>query len=194
MKHRIAIFASGGGSNALALIRYFSHHPHIEIALVITNNAQAGVCQVASLNQIPLLILEKQQVNDGAFILSELQKYSIDYIVLAGYLRKIPDAITAAFSHKIINIHPALLPKFGGHGMYGKHVHKAVHHAREKSSGITIHYVNEEYDKGAIIFQASCPIDFHDTPDDIETKVRALEQKYFPVEIEKVILHKKPTA
>ena len=191
MKYKIAIFASGAGSNAQSLINYFEHHAHIEIALVVTNNSTAGVCEIARRHSIPLLILDKAQVNEGGFILSELQKQSIHYIVLAGYLRKIPQALISAFPDKIINIHPALLPRFGGHGMYGKHVHKAVYDAGEKTSGITIHYVNEEYDKGAIIFQAECTIDASDSPEEIECKVRMLEQKHFPVEVEKVILNKK---
>jgi phosphoribosylglycinamide formyltransferase 1 len=190
VKQRIAIFASGTGSNALNMINHFKDHEQIEVSLIVTNNPKAGVCEIAGQSGIPLLILSKEEARDGKFIFDKLNKVGIHYIVLAGYLKKIPEELTKAFHNRIINVHPALLPKFGGHGMFGKHVHQAVFDAKEKCSGITIHYVNEEYDKGAVIFQAECALEPEDSPEDIERKVRQLEQKHFAVEAEKVILHK----
>jgi phosphoribosylglycinamide formyltransferase 1 len=183
----IAIFASGGGSNAEVIIKtlpqlLLEKNTTANIALILTNNPNAGVLNIASQNNIPSTIINLKGKSDNEIdeeYLFVLKAYNIDFIVLAGYLKKIPAAITKAFAKKIINIHPALLPAYGGTGMYGMHVHNAVVQACEKQSGITIHYVNEIYDNGAIIFQAVCNISKNDTDESLAKKVLALEHKYF---------------
>lgn len=187
---RIAAFASGTGSNVANLIGYFKSHPSITVSLVVSNVANAGALEKAKANNIPVLVLPKEKINDGDFIVSEMQKNKIDYIILAGYLKMIPLKLTKQFHNKIINIHPSLLPKYGGKGMYGTAVHKAVFENKEPESGITIHFVNEEYDKGEIIAQKKVAILSTDKYQEIENKVRALEQEWFPVIIENVILSK----
>jgi phosphoribosylglycinamide formyltransferase-1 len=187
-KTRIAIFASGAGTNARTIISYVHNHATLEISLVVSTNLNAGVVQVAAENEIPCFVLENNEANDAAFMLNFLEKEEIDFIVLAGYMRKIPAEVTRAFENRIINIHPALLPKFGGKGMYGHHVHAAVKSAGEKQTGITIHFVNEHYDEGNIIFQASCEISDGDTAEDIQKKVHILEHQHYPSVIEKTIL------
>lgn len=183
----IAIFASGGGSNAEVIIKtlptlLLEKNIIVNIALVVTNNAKAGVISIATQNKIPLYIInlkEKTFTEIDDIYLSLLKKYKIDFIILAGYLKKIPAAVTKAFPKKIINIHPALLPAYGGAGMYGIHVHNAVVQAGEKQSGITIHYVNEQYDDGAIIFQASYKLDKTETGESLAKKILALEYAHF---------------
>jgi phosphoribosylglycinamide formyltransferase-1 len=189
VKTRIAIFASGKGTNALNIITYFKKHTTIEVVLVISTNINAGVVEIASENNIPCFIFEENEANDAKLILDIIRTEEIEYIVLAGYMRKIPEAVTRAMANKIINIHPALLPKFGGKGMYGKHVHQAVIDANEKETGITIHFVNENYDEGAIIFQDKCVLELTDTIQDIENKIHVLEKMHFPKIIEKTILN-----
>jgi formyltetrahydrofolate-dependent phosphoribosylglycinamide formyltransferase len=174
----VAIFASGGGSNAEQIINYFSSSS-IKIALVVCNKPAAGVLQVAAKAGIPCLLIEKQQFFDGDNYLPQLQQHHIDFIVLAGFLWKVPDALIRAYPKKIINIHPALLPKYGGNGMYGRHVHEAVIANKEKQSGITIHYVDELYDHGEIIFQAACAVDDNDTAETLAKKVQVLEHEYY---------------
>lgn len=185
---RIAIFASGAGSNAEKIIGYLKNHRSIRVALVVCNKPGAGVLAIAGAHQIPTLLIEKERFFRGNTYLPLLKEhYKIDFIVLAGFLWKVPDALIAAYPRKIINIHPALLPKYGGKGMYGMHVHEAVIAAGEKESGITIHYVNEHFDEGEHIFQASCPIEPGDTPDILAQKVHALEHRYFPEVVEKAV-------
>jgi formyltetrahydrofolate-dependent phosphoribosylglycinamide formyltransferase len=174
----VAIFASGGGSNAQQIINYFSSSS-IKIALVVCNKPGAGVLQVAAKAGIPFLLIEKQQFFEGDHYLPELKQRNIDFIVLAGFLLKVPDALIKAYPKKIINIHPALLPKYGGNGMYGRHVHQAVIANKEKQSGITIHYVDEQYDHGEIIFQAACAVDDNDTAETLAKKVQVLEHEYY---------------
>ena len=184
---QIAIFASGAGSNAREIIRHFRHHPSVRIALIACNKAGAGVFQIAEEEKIPTLKLEKEDFFRGDAYVPALQTGGIDFIVLAGFLWKIPDALIKAYPGKIINIHPALLPKYGGKGMYGAHVHEAVIAAGEKESGITIHYVDEHYDHGQPIFQATVEIEPGENPDSLATKIHQLEHKYYPLVIEEIL-------
>ena len=159
MKHKIAILASGSGSNAENIFNYFSEiKSSIEISLIITNKSDAFVLKRAEKLNIPAVVISGKDMKDESLVTELLKKYEIDFIVLAGYLLKIPDFLIRMYNNKIVNIHPALLPSYGGKGMYGDNVHKAVVEAGEKESGITIHYVNENYDEGKIIFQAKCEV------------------------------------
>lgn len=187
-KRRIAIFASGAGSNAQKIIDHFRMRSIAEIALIVCNNPNAGVLQIASNEKIPVLLIEKKKFSENGYF-PEINKYNIDFIALAGFLWKIPPALINCFPQKIINIHPALLPDFGGKGMYGNAVHEAVIRACKEESGITIHYVDEKYDNGTIIFQARCRIDKNDTPETLAEKIHTLEHRFYPQEIEKRLLH-----
>jgi formyltetrahydrofolate-dependent phosphoribosylglycinamide formyltransferase len=184
----IAIFASGAGSNAQKIIQYFKNHAQINVALIITNNANAGVLQHAKSYKIPSTIVTKQQFLTNNTCLNQLQQQKIDYIILAGFLLQVPTTLIQAYPNKIINIHPALLPKHGGKGMYGMHVHKAVIANADAQSGITIHFVDEQYDHGATIYQATCAVSPTDTPETLAQKVHALEHAHFAPTIEKVIV------
>jgi len=184
---RIAIFASGAGSNALKIIEYFRQHETIAIALVVCNKAGAGVINIAETNRIPVLMIDKERFFRGDGHVADLHSFNIDFIVLAGFLWKIPVTLTNAFPSSIINIHPALLPAYGGKGMYGMNVHTAIINAREKESGITIHFVDEHYDNGDIIFQERVAIDAADTPETLAAKIHMLEHSHFPRIIEQVI-------
>lgn len=184
---RIAIFASGAGSNAKKIIEHFGGSSKIEVALIVCNKPNAGVCGIARENNIPLLLIEKEQFQNGDGYVSFLQKEKIDWVVLAGFLWKIPAQLINAFPNKIINIHPALLPKFGGKGMYGANVHQAVIDAKEIESGITIHFVDEHYDHGQTLFQAKCNVLPGDTAADLAQKIHALEHEHFPIVIENII-------
>ena len=184
---RIVIFASGSGSNAENICDYFSESTAIEVTYIVTNNKNAKVLERASRLKINSLIFDRAEFNDETKLLSFLEKEA-DFIVLAGFLWKVPDHITHAFPNKIINIHPALLPKYGGKGMFGMNVHKAVVANKEEETGITIHYVNENYDEGAIIFQAKTALEPSDTPDDVAAKIHKLEQDNFPKVIEDILL------
>ena len=177
---RIVLFASGAGSNAENIIRYFSDSRELEFPFVISNRLDAGVHERVKNWNIPSYVFKKSDFEDGK-VLEFLQDNAIDIIVLAGFLLKIPENLLKAYPDRIINIHPALLPKFGGKGMYGSHVHEAVVAAGETESGITIHYVNENYDEGAIIFQAKCPVFPTDSPADVAARVHALEYEYYPL-------------
>jgi formyltetrahydrofolate-dependent phosphoribosylglycinamide formyltransferase len=183
----IAIFASGAGSNAANIIRYFKNRPDTKIGLIVCNKPGAGVLVIAEKNGVPTLLIEKDRFAKGDAYLPELQKAGIDFVVLAGFLWKVPAALIAGYPNKIINIHPALLPKYGGKGMYGSKVHEAVIAAGEKESGITIHFVNEHYDEGATIFQATCTIDPADTPDHLAAKIHDLEYAHFPKQIDELL-------
>lgn len=184
---KIAVLASGSGTNAENIIRYFRDNQSIEVALVISNKKDAYVLERAHKLNVPAAVFSKQEFEEGYKILSLLKDYGIGFVVLAGFLLRVPDILLEAYPDKIINIHPALLPKFGGKGMYGDRVHEAVVAAGETESGITIHYVNEHYDSGNIIFQTKCPVLMTDTPHDVATKVHMLEYEYFPSVIEDVI-------
>jgi phosphoribosylglycinamide formyltransferase-1 len=189
---QIAIFASGAGSNALEIIRHFKGHKTINVSLVLCNKPGAGVIDLAEYAGIPVIMIEKEQFFRGHAYVVELQQARIDLIVLAGFLWKIPKALTDAFKGRILNIHPALLPKYGGKGMYGKHVHEAVIASGDQSSGITIHLVDDVYDNGQIIFQTKVDISEGDTPETLASKVHILEHRYFPSVIEEFIENKNP--
>ncbi|MFT4603269.1 MAG: phosphoribosylglycinamide formyltransferase-1 [Arenicella sp.] len=185
-KIKIAILASGGGSNAEEIVQHFDRQNDINIELVISNNAGAYVLKRAENHDIQSWVHTKEDVLNGA-ILKTLEEKNIDFIVLAGYLKKIGDDLIESFPNKIINVHPALLPKFGGKGMYGMNVHKAVVAAGENVSGPTIHFVNENYDEGAIIEQHEVKIEREDSAEDVQTKVLKLEHAYFAKCIERII-------
>lgn len=187
MKKNIAIFASGSGSNAENIIRYFQKSGSAQVSLVLSNKSDAYVLERAHRLGVPCNVFPKEDWIAGDEILAVLQEARIDFIVLAGFLFRVPDLLLHAYPYKIINIHPALLPKYGGKGMYGDRVHQAVVAAGEKESGITIHYINEHYDEGAIIFQASCPVLPSDTPDEVAAKVHALEYAHYPHVIESLL-------
>lgn len=182
---KIIIFASGSGTNAENIMNYFNNSKEVEVTYVVTNNAEAYVIERAKKFDVPAKILEKGELRSEEFRIF-LNK-NADFIVLAGFLMKVPDQIVADFPSKMVNIHPALLPKYGGKGMYGMHVHKAVVENKEKISGITIHYVNEHYDEGAIIFQQSIEVSPQDEPEDVANKIHDLEQAYFPGIIDELI-------
>lgn len=184
---KLAIFSSGTGSNAARIIGHFRDHPTISVNLVVCNNPQAGVLGIASANNIPVLLLEKDTFFRGSAYVPELRSHGIDFVVLAGFLWKVPSKLVQAYPHRIVNIHPALLPSYGGKGMYGRHVHEAVIAAGEKESGITIHYVDELYDHGQAIFQAKVAVEPGDTPEILAKKIQILEHTFFPVWIEKVV-------
>lgn len=185
---RIAIFASGAGSNARKIIEHFSQHPKIRVELIVSNKSQAGVLKIAEEYSIPTLLIEKEQFFRGNAYVDELKKQQIDFIVLAGFLWKIPVALIRAYPQKIINIHPALLPNFGGKGMYGRFVHEAVLERKEKESGISIHIVDEVYDHGEVIFQARCKVSEDDTSETLAQRIHELEHKHFATEIEKLLV------
>ena len=189
-KKNIAIFASGTGTNAANIIQYFSDKQTAAVAFIICNNPQAGVLKIAEANNIPSLIIQKERFFKGDAYIPELKNEGIDFIVLAGFLWKIPSLIINAYRDKIINIHPALLPKHGGKGMYGNFVHEAVLSAKEKESGISIHFVDEFYDNGKTIFQATCPVYENDTTETLAKRIHELEYKYFPKVIEELIENK----
>jgi len=187
----IAIFASGTGSNARKIVEYFQDSDQITVSLIISNKSTAPVLQMAANYEIPTLVLNRKEFYETTNILKKIHAYNVDYLILAGFLWLIPQYLVQSFKNQIVNIHPALLPKYGGAGMYGMNVHKAVKEAGEKESGMTIHFVNEKYDEGAIIFQAKCLLEEKDTPEDIARKVLNLEHEYFPKTIESIILGKK---
>jgi len=183
---QIAIFASGTGTNAARIIDHFRHHAFVKISLIVCNKPGAGVLSIAEKEQIPSILLEKEQFFRGNAYVDELRERKIDFLVLAGFLWKIPAALVKAYKGRIVNIHPALLPKYGGKGMYGQHVHEAVIAAKEKETGITIHFVDELYDHGQVIFQASFEVEATDTPETLARKVHKLEHEHFPRIIEEV--------
>jgi phosphoribosylglycinamide formyltransferase-1 len=187
-KHKIAIFASGAGTNAKKIIAHFISSDKIIVALIVCNKPDAGVLSIADEYQIPAILIEKGKFFHGNHYIEELKNAGITFIVLAGFLWKLPAALIKAYQNKIINIHPALLPKYGGKGMYGRYVHEAVIKMAEKESGITIHYVDELYDHGQHIFQITCPVLPDDTPGKLAQRIHLLEHEYYPKIIEEVIL------
>jgi phosphoribosylglycinamide formyltransferase-1 len=184
---RIAIFASGTGSNAEILIKHFELHRHAQVTLLVSNRAEAGAVQIARNHGVETMIIDKEIFFSENSIVKELKERGIDLIVLAGFLWLIPEAIIKAFPDRIVNIHPALLPKFGGKGMYGKKVHEAVLAAGEKQSGITVHFVNEKFDEGKHIAQFSCDVKEEDTIESLAKKVQELEHKHFAHVVEKLV-------
>ncbi|MEG0517822.1 MAG: phosphoribosylglycinamide formyltransferase [Bacteroidales bacterium] len=183
---KLAIFASGSGTNAQNIITYFSSKSSAKVELIISNKPDAYVLERAKNLNVASIVLSKEELMSDK-ILQILKEHRIDFIVLAGYLLKIPAILIHNYHSRIINIHPALLPKFGGKGMYGHHVHQAVVASGEKETGITIHLVDEVYDNGRILFQATCPVTPTDTPDSVAAKIHELEQAHFPREIETYI-------
>ncbi len=185
----LAIFASGSGTNAENIIWHFNGGTTAAVKIVICNKPNAYVLERAARAGVPTAVMPREELTCGNLekLISLLQENSIDYLILAGYLLKIPQQLTEMYQGRIINIHPALLPKFGGKGMYGMNVHKAVVEAGEKLSGITIHLVDEKYDNGTILFQAQCPVHPTDTPEDVAARIHTLEQAHFPAAIERYI-------
>lgn len=180
MTKQIAIFASGSGSNAEKIAEYLTNIPDVETTLILSNNPKAGVIDRARRLHIPVLLFDRTTFYESNQVTRLLQAQKIDLIVLAGFMWLMPSELVQAFPDRIVNIHPALLPKFGGKGMYGHFVHEAVVAAGETESGITIHYVNERYDEGQVIFQASCPVAPTDSPEDVARNVQKLEHEHYP--------------
>ena len=185
---RLAIFGSGGGTNAENICSYFSNSSRIVVACICTNNKDAFIVKRAKKLNIPVIYTTKKDLFSFSLLHKTLKKFSVDYIVLAGFLLKVPLKMVECYPKKIINIHPSLLPKYGGKGMYGRNVHKAVLKNKEKKSGITIHFVNENYDSGKIILQKTCVISNFETIESLEIKIKDLEFNNFPKTIEKIIL------
>ncbi|MCK0192785.1 phosphoribosylglycinamide formyltransferase [Arenibacter sp. F20364] len=185
---RIVLFASGSGSNVENIVHYFRDNPEISISCVLSNKREAKVFDRCNRLNINALYFNKHSFYGSDCVLNVLKSLNPDLIVLAGFLWKIPDKLISSYPDKIVNIHPALLPKYGGKGMYGMHVHQAIKDNNEKETGVTIHYVNENYDEGAIIKQAKVDIDPNDTPEMIAQKVHDLEYEYFPKVIEQVLM------
>jgi phosphoribosylglycinamide formyltransferase-1 len=184
---RLAVFASGSGSNAERFFQHFQESPVGRVSLLAVNRPDAGVVQRAANYNIPTFHFTNRQLAQGRDVLHKLQEERIDFIVLAGFMRLIPDYLVEAYPNRIVNIHPALLPKWGGKGMYGHHVHQAVKNAGDTESGISIHYVNQQYDEGAIIFQASCPVLPEHTAEEIGANVLKLEHQHYPRVVEDIL-------
>lgn len=186
-KIRIAVFASGSGSNAERFFEYFKDSPFAEVRLLCCNNPEAFVLERARKHGVKTCLFTNREIKEGIPVLKKLQEEAVDFIVLAGFLRLIPSRLVEAYPNRIVNIHPALLPKWGGQGMYGMRVHEAVKEAGEVETGISVHYVNNRYDEGGVIFQASCPITEKDTPASIAKKIHLLEHRHYPRVVEEVI-------
>jgi len=181
---RVVVLASGSGTNAEAIFSYFKNHPLIDVVLLVCNNPEAQVLKRAQKFGIPVRVVNRNEFNDKRYMLELLSSEKVTHLVLAGFLWLIPAYLIHAFPGRIVNIHPALLPKFGGKGMYGMRVHEAVKNAGESESGITIHLVNEKYDEGKVLFQATCAVGDDDSPEQIATKVHRLEHESYPKVIE----------
>ncbi|MBX7240481.1 MAG: phosphoribosylglycinamide formyltransferase [Bacteroidia bacterium] len=185
----LAIFASGTGSNAVKIMEYFRNHPQIQVKLIVSDNPEAGVLTKAEEFHVPAVVLSRQEVRNEATLAEVMQRFKIDWIILAGYLRLIPEGFVKLYPNRIINIHPALLPDFGGKGMYGIHVHKAVIAASVPVSGITIHFVDEKYDHGKPVFRKTLTIEEGWSPEELQKEILKLEHHYFPRVIEAVCLN-----
>ncbi|WP_068840047.1 phosphoribosylglycinamide formyltransferase [Pontibacter akesuensis] len=186
-KKNIVIFASGSGSNAQRLLEYFEHHPQIRVAALFSNNPNAYALKRAETYHVPALLFSRDAFYNTDTVLEQVQAFEPDLIVLAGFLWLVPQNLLRAFPNRIINIHPALLPKYGGKGMHGQKVHAAVVQAQEPESGITIHYINEEYDKGEFIRQERCPVLPTDTPEALAARVLQLEHQHLPLVVEELL-------
>lgn len=184
----IAIFASGSGTNAQKLMEYFSNNKTAKVKIILSNKPDAFVLERATKFSVPTMVFDRNDLYGEGKVLKELLDNKIDFVILAGFLWLIPAEIIHHFPGRIINIHPALLPDYGGKGMYGERVHRAVIENNEKESGISIHYVNEAYDEGDIIFQARCKVHPDDTPESLAQRIHKLEYRYYPEIVEKVIL------
>lgn len=185
---KLAVFASGNGSNAENIFEHFKGSDHVEVSLLLTNNPNALVIERAKRYNVPVAVFNRKGFYETEEITDMLLSHEVDLIVLAGFMWLVPPSLVKAFPNKIINIHPALLPKYGGKGMYGDFVHKAVVEAKESESGITIHFVNEHYDEGQIIFQERCTVSPDDTPETLAGKVHLLEHRFYPQVIENILL------
>ena len=183
----LAIFVSGGGTNCENFIKYFAGSERVNCALVVSNKADAYALVRAERLGVPTAVAPKAQLHDEQYMMNLLRQYNIDFIVLAGFLPLVPDYLIAAFPRRIVNLHPALLPKFGGKGMWGHHVHEAVKAAGEKETGMTVHYVSPVCDGGEIIAQYRCALSPEDSVDDIAEKEHQLEMQYFPLVVDKVL-------
>lgn len=190
MQKNIVILASGSGTNTENIIRYFQSSDGARVVLVVSNKADAYVLERAKRLQVPSLVIPRDKFLESGYVCSVLQEYHADLVVLAGFLLRIPDDMLAAYPQRIVNIHPSLLPKYGGKGMYGDKVHQAVVAAGEKESGITIHYIDGHFDEGVTIFQAKCPVLPDDTPEEVAHKVHALEYEHYPKVIERILAEK----
>ena len=184
----ITIFASGSGSNAENIFNYFKNSKLVRIGLVITDNPKAFVIERCRRQSVPCLVLSQRLLDDSDFMLGVLRDFRTNFVALAGYIKLVPEYIVTAFDNRIVNIHPSLLPKHGGKGMYGKRVHQSVLDCGDKESGITIHFIDNDYDRGSIIFQAKCPVLPDDTADSLAERVHALEYEYYPKIIEDTII------
>ncbi|MCC9167757.1 phosphoribosylglycinamide formyltransferase [Pontibacter harenae] len=189
-KKNIVIFASGSGSNAQRLMEYFEHHPEIQVAALFANNPKAYALKRAETFHVPALLFNREAFYTSDTVLEQVQTFEPDLIVLAGFLWLVPQNFLRAFPNKIINIHPALLPNYGGRGMHGLNVHTAVVTAGDKESGITIHHINEEYDQGEFILQERCPVHENDTPEDLAARILKLEHEHLPRVVERLLLEK----
>lgn len=189
-KKNIVIFASGSGSNAQRLLEHFEHHPAIRVAALFSNNPKAYALKRAETFHVPAFLFTRDEFYHTEKVLEQVQEFKPDLIVLAGFLWLVPNNLLRAFPNRIINIHPALLPKYGGKGMHGLNVHAAVIQAQEPETGITIHHINEEYDKGEFILQERCPVQPADTPEELAARVLQLEHKHLPEVVEKLLLEK----
>lgn len=183
----IAVFASGSGTNAENIVNHFADNRNIRIVLILSNKKDSGVLNKAKKLGVEHAFIDNKNIKDGDFLIRYLSDYNIDLIVLAGFLALIPPQLVNAYKNRIINIHPALLPKYGGKGMYGDRVHRSVLNNKDAESGISIHYVNEKYDEGNIILQARCPVHSNDTPETLADRIHKLEYRYYPQCIEQLI-------
>ena len=186
-KKNIVIFASGSGSNAQRLLEHFEHHPDIRVAALLSNNPNAYALKRAETYHVPAFVFNREEFYKSDKVLQQIQQFKPNLIVLAGFLWLVPQNLLQAFPNRIINIHPALLPQYGGKGMHGRHVHAAVVQSGDPESGITVHYINEEYDKGAFIRQERCPVLPTDTPEDLAARVLQLEHQFLPLVVEQLL-------
>lgn len=184
----VTIFASGSGSNAENIFNYFKDSKLARVGLLITDNPKAFVIERCRRHSVPCLVLSKRLIDDTDFMLGVLRDFRTNFVVLAGYIKFVPGYIVAAFDQRIVNIHPSLLPKHGGKGMYGSRVHQSVLDSGDKESGITIHFIDNDYDRGSVIFQAKCPVLPDDTADSLAQRVHALEYEHYPKVIEDTII------
>lgn len=187
MKHRIAIFLSGSGSNARTICNYFINHPTIEVSILLSNKTNSGAASIGEEFHIPVFIFNREEFYEQNSVLDKLTQLRVEFIVLAGFLWMVPNNLLQHYPDKILNIHPALLPKYGGKGMHGRHVHQAVYDNKEQESGITIHLCNEHYDEGMIVAQYKVQMSDGDTPDIIAQKIQSLEHQYYAKTIEAYI-------
>ncbi|WP_089685019.1 phosphoribosylglycinamide formyltransferase [Catalinimonas alkaloidigena] len=183
----LALFCSGSGSNAEKIMAYFENHPDIRVSLLLANRPDAYALERAKRFGVPTVVFDRKTFRETDTILQALSAHKVDLVVLAGFLWLVPAYLIEAYPDRILNIHPALLPRFGGKGMWGMHVHEAVVAGQESETGITIHLVNERYDEGRVLFQATCPVQPTDTPEDIQKRVQVLEHRHFPEVIERYV-------